>query len=146
MKNRQSNLKNQIKKARRGKLIAWISVGSPNDNYGFGSNWNLNVGRKNVSEKSFFLGQGAKVTSRMLGVNYGDYVKHITEERVKINPYKRSGASRFPSEREWISDKRVNKAVTQDVVSGLFGDSSDPVTSKKLKKLLKAQSWDLAVQ
>ena len=133
-----------LKKKVKGKLKAWVSAGSPSENYGFGSNWSLNVGRKDKVEKSMWLGQGAKVTSRMLGMDYGDYVQDVS---------KRVGAKKkFNNEADFLKNKKVNKTVTSDIVHTSFGDEyseggwSGEVDQKRLKKLLGAEDWGLSVQ
>ena len=140
MKTRKEKLK--------GRLRAWVSAGSSSENYGFGSNWNLNIGTKNKLLKQFLLGQGAKVTARALGIDYGDYTK-LTRERI-------GRKTQFRDEADWLSNKKINKIVTEDVLHSAFGDVyaqnelsggwQDKINSKRLKKLLKAQDWDLAVQ
>ena len=137
---RKTALKNKVK----GKLKAWVSAGSPNDNYGFGSNWNLNIGQKDKVLKTMWLGQGGKVTSRMLGADYGNYVKDVSQ---------RAGTKKkFNSEADWLKNKKVNKQVTGDILHASFGDEwmgdgwSGTNDSKRLKKLLGAEAWGLAVQ
>lgn len=144
---RKTQLKNKIK----GKLSAWVSAGSSSENYGFGSNWTLNIGKKGTPIKQMWLGQGAKVTSRMLGSDYNDYVKNVSE-RVKAK-------KQFKNEADWLSNKKVNKEVTQDILHTTFGDEwiqgktgideggwTGTIDSKRLKKLLGIQNWELAVQ
>jgi hypothetical protein len=130
-------------KIRRARLRAWVSAGSPNENYGFGSNWTLNIGRGSVPKKQLWLGQGGKVTARLLGVDYSDYVK-MTSEKIKRK-------TKFASEHEWISNPRINRIITKDIIRSAFdenymGDAVNPISTKRLKKLMKAQSWDLSVQ
>jgi len=136
------------KQALKGRLKAWMSRGSASDNYGFGANWTLNIGRQGVPQKRLWLGQGGKVTGRMLGVDYGDYVKQVQEQ---------AGIKKqFAHEGEWMSNKKINKIVTQDVLHSAFGDEyihddlgggwTGDINSKRLKKLMKAQDWDLGVQ
>ena len=134
----------------KGKLKAWVTAGSPSENYGFGSNWALNIGTNGTPVKSFWLGQGAKVTSRMLGQDYGKYVKNVSE-RVKRK-------KQWTSEKELFSNKKANKVITEDILHSAMGDEwiqdSDPemsgwsngIDNKRLKKLMKAQDWDLSVQ
>lgn len=133
----------------KGRLKAWMSRGSASDNYGFGANWSLNIGRQGVPQKSFWLGQGGKVTSRMIGIDYGNYVKQVQEQ---------AGIKKqFSDEGEWLGHKKINKIVTEDVLHSVLGDEytyigrgegvwEGEINSKRLKKLLKAQSWDLGVQ
>ena len=136
------------KKIQQKRLKAWVSAGSPSENYGFGSNWSLNIGTNGKAKKSMWLGQGAKVTSRMLGTDYGDYVKDVA---------KRVGAKKqFGSEKEWLSNKKINKEVTEDVIHSAFGDEriqqgdtsgwTGTVDNKRLKKLLGTEDWGLSVQ
>jgi len=136
------------KEALKGKLKAWVSAGSPSENYGFGSNWSLNVGKKDKVVKSFWLGQGAKVTSRTIGLDYGDYVKNTTK-RAGL------GEKKWNNEKSWIGNKKINRMVTEDIIHSNIGDeyiddelgwSGIEINSKFLKKLLKNNSWDLAVQ
>jgi hypothetical protein len=134
----------------KGKLRAWVSAGSSSENYGFGSNWTLNIGKKNTPVKSFWLGQGAKVTSRMLGMDYGEYVKNVSN-RLQKN-------KQFKNEKDFFLNKKANKIVTEDILHTALGDQyiddgdefgggwSGEINSKRLKKLIKAQDWDLAVQ
>ena len=65
MTTRKKQLKKKISEKR---LKAWVTAGSPGENYGFGSNWTLNIATNGKPKKQLWLGQGAKVTSRMLGV------------------------------------------------------------------------------
>jgi len=124
--NRKKVLKNKVK----GKLKTWVTAGSSSDNYGFGSNWNLNIGTKDKTVKSMWLGQGAKVTSRMLGYHYGDYVKNVSERA--------NAKKQFQNEKEWLSNKKVNKLVSGDILEAI-GETNP-------KNLLNVEDWDLAVQ
>jgi hypothetical protein len=148
------------KEVLKGKLRAWVSAGSPSDNYGFGSNWHLNIGNKNKVVKSFWLGQGAKVTSRMLGMDYNDYTKRVIEKVGKKKGYS--------SEGNFLADKKVNKMITEDILHSTFGDEwisprdynenenlvdgeilggwTGEINNKRLKKLLGEADWGLAVQ
>jgi hypothetical protein len=144
MTTRKTTLKSRIK----GKLSAWVTAGSSSENYGFGSNWSLNIGKKGTPIKSMWLGQGAKVTSRMLGSDYNDYVKSVSE-RVKAK-------KQFKNEHDWLSNKKINKEVTGDILHASFGDEwiqdelgggwTGEINSKRLKKLIGVEDWGLAVQ
>lgn len=132
----------------KGRLRAWVTAGSSSDNYGFGSNWNLNIGKKDKILKSMWLGQGAKVTSRQLGMDYGDYIKQTTTQAgFKEKQWK--------SEQSWLGNKKINKIVSEDIIHSTFGDEWDSSfggwagsvdTKVAIKKLLKAQPWELSVQ
>jgi hypothetical protein len=96
--------------------------GSP---YGFGRNWSLVIEDKSTGEtvKSFFLGQDAKVMSRLLGKTVDEYEKEYGTR--KISELKEHIATDIIQ-----ALNRSNKEITQDV----------------LQKLTDLKEWELAVE
>ena len=76
MKTRKAQLKNKIK----GKLKAWVTAGSPSDNYGFGSNWTLNIGTKDKIKKK-------TKRSLIIRINLKHFGRNTLANWVKIKPY-----------------------------------------------------------
>jgi len=107
--------------------ISYSLSAQPNG-YGFGHDWTLNVsdGKKKAS---FWLGQDAKVFSRILGMNNDSAVDYYAEKA---------------GSRVW---EKVQKLIAGDVIRAVLGlEQGERITSVHIKKLMTAQAWELAVQ
>ncbi len=97
--------------------------------YGFGRDWTLKVSRGSKS-RSFWLGQDAKVTSRILGMDMRDAVDYYS---------KKANSKDFD---------KVRKFIAEDILATiLYNDSERDIADADVDKLLKdAQDWSLAVE
>lgn len=89
------------------------------DGYGFGHNWTLAV-KKGNKTKNFWLGQDAKVCSRMLGISGRELAEQIGSNDMGIY--------------------QTRKAIC-DVILKAIG-----VTKENEDSLFELESWGLAVQ
>lgn len=104
----------------------WISA-RPNA-YGFGHDWDLVV-KAGKKKSVLMLGQDAKVVSRALGMDMRDAVDYYA---------KKAGS------KEW---EKVAPFIADDVVRASLGlEADEPITPAHIKKLAKAQPWEIAVE
>lgn len=96
--------------------------GSP---YGFGRNWSLVIKEEESEEtvKSLFLGQDAKVMSRMLGST--------------VDAYEQEYGTREFSE--------LKEHIATDIIYALQGNREE-ITQETLQELADMQEWEVAVE
>jgi len=116
----------KLKKRIKEKLGYTLTAGSPAENYGFGRNWTLNITKDGTPVQSYWLGQDAKVTSRMLGIDFKDAVDYYSKKAKSKN-----------------FDK-VSQFIARDIIRASIGEGR--ITQKKLRKMMGGESWALAVQ
>jgi len=91
--------------------------------YGFGHDWNLELSDGKTS-KSYWLGQDAKVFSRILGMDYNSAPDYYAEKA---------------GSRVW---EKVQKLIAADVIRALLEmDADEPITLADVRKLMGAEPW-----
>ena len=93
--------------------------------YGFGRDYVLYV-TDGVTTKKFWLGQGVKVHSRLLGLS--DAPSYYE---------KKYGT------REW---DKIKGHLAKDIILASFGESEGDITTEMLKKIMGAAPWELSVE
>jgi len=124
------------KRPKTGKIEYWIE--SVPNRYGFGRDYTLILAevtpdRKLLSEKRFWLGQDAKVFSRMLGMDTRYAVEHYTKKARSRN-----------------FDK-IQKHIARDVLRVMLGRTernwNKGLTQKELRGLMGGvKAWEMAVE
>ena len=96
--------------------------GSP---YGFGRNWSLVIQEEDSGEtvKSLFLGQDAKVMSRLLGKAVDDY-----EQKYDTRDF-----------------SELKEHIARDIIYALQG-STEEITQETLQDLANMKGWEIAVE
>lgn len=111
--------------------------------YGFGRNWSLVLKKEGKTIDSKYLGQDAKVSSRVLGLD--DAMVHYAERYRAIHGDKRA---------VWFSD--VSEMIAEDIIAIMTGAEYDrelgcfiggmELTDENLEKLAEKPSWSMAVE
>jgi len=127
-------LKKKISKT--GRIDYWIE--SVPNRYGFGRDYTLILtevtpDKRVVNERRFWLGQDAKVFSRMLGMDIRDAVPYYTKKAKSKNFAK------------------VQKHIARDVLRVMLGRTEQNwnkgLTQKELKGLMGGvEAWGMAVE
>lgn len=95
--------------------------------YGFGRNYNLILkDGKTGKSKKFYLGQDAKVFSRMLGMRMGDAVGYYS---------KKANSKEFD---------KVKPFITKDILRAVSGKKV--ITQEVLGELMGVEEWGMAVE
>jgi len=119
--NRTKISKHRASRPKTQKKITYRLESVPN-RYGFGRDYTLIIGNKR-----YWLGQDAKVFARILGMDMGYGVDYYT---------KKANSKDFD---------KLAPHIAGDLIRTFLGKEADsPITQEDLKKLTKAQAWDLA--
>jgi len=118
-----------IHKAKVGKFEFWLTT-VPNA-YGFGRDYTLIIqDTKSGVVRRFWMGQDAKVFSRVLGIRMEDAVDYYSE-KAKSKEF-----------------DKVQKYIAEDILKAVaYNDVDVPLKEKDVEKMFKeAEDWSFAVQ
>ena len=111
--------------------------------YGFGRNWSLVLKKEGKTIDSKYLGQDAKVSSRILGLDnameyYADRYRALVEDKQAVS----------------FSD--VSEMIAEDIIAVMTGAEYDrelgclaggmELTDENLRELAEKPSWSMAVE
>ena len=112
--------------------------------YGFGYNWSLVLEKDGKTIDKKMLGQDAKVSQRVLGID--DPMEHYAEKYRADNP-DHSGAVSFEDVSQWIAADIISVmtgAEYNSAAKGFVGGMK--LTDENLMELAEKPSWSMAVE